>query len=163
MKAAKINIVDLTTQRSPESLVVKFLGVVTREEPPFIDGNNYFTGTPAIDRFASGTFGITVDNQKDWERAWSQLGHEPPGKLPRGAVAHLEFISVAGKNPDVSLAGAFKTDEGLRLNWNIAPDSSSQGESSGSFAVIILPGNLPLTSAYDYAQPARKTKSEPSI
>lgn len=160
MQAAKIDIVDQTTTPRKKNLLEKFVAAVS--DKPFIDGNNYFTGVPQTDKFAPGTFGMTIDNQKDWERAWSQLGMESPGKLPRGAVAHLEFISDAEKLPEVSLARIVKTDSELELAWDITLTPAAEKGSHGAFAMVILPGKLPTSSTYKILKPAVQKTPRPS-
>ena len=117
-----------------------------------IDGKNFFSGETAPGNPFLGTYGVTVDNQKDWEIIWDQAGFPPPGKLPEGAIALFHMTNRQGLRSELHLLKVEKAEGCFRLSWEIHQTPMEDNKKYGQFTVILLPGDgkTPVEAGYRY-------------
>jgi hypothetical protein len=120
------------------------------EADPAIAGNNFFSGKLSAEKAKSGFFGMTIDNQKDWEMCWKQTGNAPPGDLPEGACAKFTMQGENKEFPEISLPLLEKGVDGVTLSWLVTKTPMEEEGSYSSFACILLPKYFSIIETFDY-------------
>lgn len=131
MKASRLSIDDQSQKRR------KLFSRLSRK-PAEIGGNNFFAGT--YDR-GTGSIGMTVDNNRDWDLFWEQvLGQQPPGPLPKGSIAVMIAEHRAGDPVSFEAEKIVLKDGEISIDWKRLHTATPDKEAGPSqFAVLILP------------------------
>lgn len=129
---------------------------IRKANPPcLIDGFNFFTGEArtAPSGFA-GTVGMAAHDNESWQVLWKQIGQEPPGDLPPGALARLELHVRKGLTTAFAIESAGLADGQLSLGWHIRQKAAADQALHACYAVVVAPqapGGLRQSYRYDPA------------
>jgi hypothetical protein len=110
-----------------------------KNDLPAIDGSNFITGEYSR---GNGSIGFNSADPAIWDSFWrNTVGQEPPGKLPKGAMAVM-IAQHCDEDPVELIPEKITRDnKGITVNWNRlhTRDPGGPKDKPSRFAVLILP------------------------